>query len=137
MVCAMVALCSMILEKTSTAASQFISAMLQKEAAWTIIGDHLLHRMHCLLQITSMSLIGIHHGLIASGDGVVRSAIKRELEVQNLSDDVLCFEMQAAGLTTEFSYIVIRGISDYADSHKNDTWQHYAAAAAAACTKES
>jgi hypothetical protein len=44
--------------------------------------------------------------------------------------------MEAAGLMTEFSCIVIRGISDYADSHKNDNWQHYAAATAAACTKE-
>ncbi|RYP69744.1 hypothetical protein DL769_005195 [Monosporascus sp. CRB-8-3] len=78
----------------------------------------------------------IHYGLIASGDRVMRSAIKRDLEVQNLGDDVLCFEMEAAGLATEFSYIVVRGISDYADSHKNDAWQHYATAAAAACTKE-
>ncbi|KAF3798540.1 hypothetical protein GCG54_00015244 [Colletotrichum gloeosporioides] len=50
--------------------------------------------------------------------------------------DVLCFEMEAAGLMTEFPCIVIRGISDYADSHKNDDWQYYAAATAAACTKE-
>ncbi|KAI0434388.1 nucleoside phosphorylase domain-containing protein [Xylaria sp. FL1042] len=78
----------------------------------------------------------IHYGLIASGDRVMRSAIKRDLEVQNLGDGVLCFEMEAAGLSTEFSYLVIRGISNYADSHKNDAWQHYAAAAAAACTKE-
>ncbi|KAI8634366.1 pfs domain-containing protein [Xylariaceae sp. FL1651] len=78
----------------------------------------------------------IHYGLIASGDRVMRSAIKRDIEVQRLGDDILCFEMEAAGLTTEFPYIVIRGISDYADSHKNDAWQHYAAATAAACTKE-
>lgn len=39
--------------------------------------------------------------------------------------------MEAAGIATEFPCIVIRGISDYADPHKNDSWQHYAAAAAA------
>ncbi|ETS81074.1 hypothetical protein PFICI_06076 [Pestalotiopsis fici W106-1] len=77
----------------------------------------------------------IHYGLIASGDRVMRSAVKRNLHVRNIGD-ILCFEMEAAGLSTEFPYIVIRGISDYADSHKNDAWQHYAAAAAAACTKE-
>ncbi|KAI1879108.1 hypothetical protein JX265_003285 [Neoarthrinium moseri] len=77
----------------------------------------------------------IHYGLIASGDRVMRSAIKRDSEVENIGG-ILCFEMEAAGLATEYSCIVIRGISDYADSHKNDTWQHYAAAAAAACTKE-
>lgn len=31
---------------------------------------------------------------------------------------------------------MIRGVSDYADSHKNDRWQRYAAASAAACAKE-
>jgi hypothetical protein len=50
--------------------------------------------------------------------------------------DILCFEMEAAGIMTEFPYIIIRGISDYADSYKNDKWQHYAAAAAAGCAKE-
>ncbi|KAI1748716.1 nucleoside phosphorylase domain-containing protein [Xylaria castorea] len=78
----------------------------------------------------------IHYGLIASGDKVMRSAVKRDEEVRNLGEDVLCFEMEAAGLATEYSCLVVRGISDYADSHKNDAWQHYAAAAAAACTKE-
>lgn len=35
-----------------------------------------------------------------------------------------------------FPCVVIRGISDYADSHKNNHWQQYAAATAAACAKE-
>ncbi|KAJ0165377.1 hypothetical protein CTA2_11450 [Colletotrichum tanaceti] len=77
----------------------------------------------------------IHYGLIASGDRVVRSTTKRG-EILRTVGDVLCFEMEAAGLMTEFPCIVIRGISDYADSHKNDDWQRYAAATAAACTKE-
>lgn len=50
--------------------------------------------------------------------------------------DILCFEMEAAGIMTEFPCIAIRGISDYADSHKSDIWQNYAAAAAAGCAKE-
>ncbi|KAH7176050.1 nucleoside phosphorylase domain-containing protein [Dactylonectria macrodidyma] len=77
----------------------------------------------------------IHYGLIASGDRVLKSAMKRSEAVRGLGD-VLCFEMEAAGLMSEFPCIVIRGISDYADSHKNDSWHHFAAAAAAACTKE-
>jgi nucleoside phosphorylase len=44
--------------------------------------------------------------------------------------------MEAAGLMNDFPCIVIRGICDYADSHKNDTWQKYAAIAAAAYAKE-
>ncbi|TLS22163.1 uncharacterized protein PpBr36_09789 [Pyricularia pennisetigena] len=77
----------------------------------------------------------IHYGLIASGDSVMRSVTKRNQKVHDLGD-ILCFEMEAAGLMTEYSGIVIRGISDYADSHKSDAWQHYAAATAAASLKE-
>ncbi|KAK0705989.1 nucleoside phosphorylase domain-containing protein [Lasiosphaeria miniovina] len=50
--------------------------------------------------------------------------------------DVLCFEMEAAGMATQYSCIAVRGVSDYADSHKNDVWQYYAAAAAAGYAKE-
>jgi hypothetical protein len=65
----------------------------------------------------------------------MRSARKRNMTGQGIGD-ILCFKMEAAGIMTEFPCIVIRGISDYADSHKNDKWQHYAAAAAAGCVKE-
>jgi hypothetical protein len=44
--------------------------------------------------------------------------------------------MEAAGLMNHFPCIVLRGICDYADSHKNDAWHAYAAATAAACSKE-
>ena len=49
---------------------------------------------------------------------------------------ILCFEMEAAGLMDNFPCLVIRGICDYADSHKNKQWQGYAAATAAAYAKE-
>jgi nucleoside phosphorylase len=49
---------------------------------------------------------------------------------------VLCFETEAAGLMNNFPCVIIRGISDYADSHKNDLWKEYAAATAAAFAKE-
>lgn len=77
----------------------------------------------------------IHYGLIASGDRVLKSSERRSQAVDGMGD-VMCFEMEAAGPMSEFPCIVIRGISDYADSHKNDDWHHYAAAMAAACTKE-
>lgn len=44
--------------------------------------------------------------------------------------------MEAAGIMNTFPCVVIRGICDYADSHKNDRWQGYAAATAAAYAKE-
>lgn len=85
---------------------------------------------------TRGSVPKIHYGLIASGDQVIRSA-KNAAEIgKRVVGDILCFEMEAAGILTELPCIVIRGISDYADSHKNDAWQHYAAAAAAGCAKE-
>ncbi|KAL5331103.1 hypothetical protein ACEPPN_000632 [Leptodophora sp. 'Broadleaf-Isolate-01'] len=43
--------------------------------------------------------------------------------------------MEAAGLVGVFLCLVIRGICDYADSHKSNKWQPYAAATAAAYTK--
>ncbi|KAL2803020.1 purine and uridine phosphorylase [Aspergillus granulosus] len=77
----------------------------------------------------------IHYGLIASGNQVIKDAIQRD-EISNMAGGVLCFEMEAAGLMNDFQCIVIRGISDYADSHKNDLWQPYAAAAATGVAKE-
>ncbi|KAL4868715.1 nucleoside phosphorylase domain-containing protein [Aspergillus spectabilis] len=76
----------------------------------------------------------IHYGLIASGNQVVKSAVVRDKLAHQLG--ALCFEMEASGLMDEFPCLVIRGISDYADSHKNNDWQAYAAAVAAAYAKE-
>ena len=44
--------------------------------------------------------------------------------------------MEAAGLLESFSCIIIRGICDYADSHKNIDWQEYVAAVFVAFAKE-
>ncbi|KAL2801629.1 nucleoside phosphorylase domain-containing protein [Aspergillus granulosus] len=76
----------------------------------------------------------IHYGPIASANQVVKSGILRDHLARRLGN--LCFEMEAAGLMDNFPCLVIRGISDYADSHKNDHWQGYAAATAAAYAKE-
>ncbi|KAH6867775.1 hypothetical protein B0T10DRAFT_596896 [Thelonectria olida] len=72
----------------------------------------------------------IHYGNIGSGNRVIKSATERDLIAKK--ENVICFEMEAAGLMNEFPCLVIRGISDYADSHKNRQWQPYAAIAAAA-----
>ena len=50
---------------------------------------------------------------------------------------IVAFEMEAAGVWDHFPILLIKGVSDYADSHKNKTWQKYAAATAAACLKRS
>ncbi len=78
----------------------------------------------------------VHFGLIASGNRVIKNAHFRDQLLQDLNSDVLCIEIEAAGLVDNFPCIVIRGICDYADSHKNKVWQEHAAAIAAAFTKE-
>lgn len=77
----------------------------------------------------------VHYGLIASGNRVMRDATERDNVSEGLGG-VLAFEMEAAGLMNNFPCLVIRGICDYADSHKNKGWQHFAAATASAYAKE-
>ncbi|KAF2187187.1 purine and uridine phosphorylase [Zopfia rhizophila CBS 207.26] len=78
----------------------------------------------------------VHYGLIASGNQVIKDAKFRDSLNESLGGNVLCVEMEAAGLMNYSPCIVIRGICDYADSQKNKYWQEYAAAVAAACAKE-
>lgn len=76
----------------------------------------------------------IHYGLIASANQLMKDAsIRDELAAQK---DILCFEMEAAGVMNHFPCLVIRGICDYADSHKNKDWQGYAAMVSAAYAKD-
>ncbi|EXM13343.1 hypothetical protein FOTG_18201 [Fusarium oxysporum f. sp. vasinfectum 25433] len=76
----------------------------------------------------------IHYGLIASADRLMKDALARD----RLSEEkgVLCFKMEAAGLMNHFPCLVIRGICDYSESHKNKEWQGYAAMVAAAYAKD-
>lgn len=64
----------------------------------------------------------------------MKDALFRDKLVSEMG--ALCFEMEAAGLMNHFPCLVIRGICDYADSHKNDEWQGYAAMSAAAYAKD-
>lgn len=76
----------------------------------------------------------IHYGTIGSANQVIKDALTREKLREDLG--IICVEMEAAGLMDEFPCLVICGICDYADSHKNKRWQPYAAATAAAYAKE-
>ncbi|KAM0544534.1 hypothetical protein ACHAPJ_011751 [Fusarium lateritium] len=75
----------------------------------------------------------IHYGLIASANQLMKDALIRDLLAAE--NDVLCYEMEAAGMMNHFPCLVVRGICDYSDSHKNKEWQGYAAMVAAAYTK--
>ncbi|KAK6496960.1 hypothetical protein TWF481_001940 [Arthrobotrys musiformis] len=76
----------------------------------------------------------IYYGIIASGDQLIKHGRAREKLAQDIG--IHCIEMEAGGLMDAFPCLVIRGICDYADSHKNKQWQEYSAAVAAAYAKE-
>ncbi|KAL4989577.1 purine and uridine phosphorylase [Aspergillus falconensis] len=90
--------------------------------------EHLVKR-----QPRTMRTPYIHYGLIASGDQVMKDSGTRDRLAQEYG--ILCFEMEAAGLMNELPTLVIRGICDYCDSHKQKQWQGYAVLTAAAYTK--
>ncbi|KJZ69219.1 hypothetical protein HIM_11398 [Hirsutella minnesotensis 3608] len=75
----------------------------------------------------------VHFGLIACGDMVMKAGEERDAIAQQ--ENVIGFEMESAGVWDSFPCVVIKGVCDYADSHKSKAWQNYAAATAAACAK--
>ncbi|WXC58479.1 hypothetical protein SNK03_004378 [Fusarium graminearum] len=78
----------------------------------------------------------VHYGLIASGNRLIKDSVLRDIINHQMDGHVLCLEMEAAGLASDFPCLVIRGICDYADSGKNKDWQEHAAAVATAFAKE-
>lgn len=80
----------------------------------------------------------VHYGCIASGNIVLKDHKTRD----DLRDKykVKAAEMEGSGITDaaldeKVDFIIVRGICDYCDSHKNDIWQEYAALVAAAYTR--
>ncbi|CAH0058102.1 unnamed protein product [Clonostachys solani] len=82
---------------------------------------------------SSMRTPIIHIGAIASGDTVMKSGIHRDTMANELG--VIAFEMEGCGVWEELPCLVIKGVCDYADSHKDKVWQKFAAASAASVAK--
>ncbi|KAL7904648.1 hypothetical protein GGI35DRAFT_489723 [Trichoderma velutinum] len=72
-------------------------------------------------------------GRVASADTVMKSGDHRDQIAKQ--HNIIAFEMEGAGVWDECPCIVVKGICDYADSHKNKIWQPFAAATAAAAVK--
>jgi nucleoside phosphorylase len=77
-------------------------------------------------------------GPIASANIVLSNPIKRDYLRDKFG--VKAIEMEGSGIADatwnhEVGYLVVKGICDYCDEHKNDDWQEYAAVAAAAYTR--
>ncbi|ETS79876.1 hypothetical protein PFICI_07405 [Pestalotiopsis fici W106-1] len=75
----------------------------------------------------------VHFGAYASGDIVMKSGEDRDKIGRR--EKVIAFEMEGAGVWDDMPTIIVKGVCDYADSHKNKDWQKYAATTAAACVK--
>lgn len=88
----------------------------------------------CTRSLRCDSLVQVHQGVVGSADQVMKRAGKRD-ECAGLFD-IICYEMEAAGIMRTISCLTVRGISDYSDGHKNDEWHSYASLSAAVCTKE-
>ncbi|KAH2971614.1 hypothetical protein KXW58_001801, partial [Aspergillus fumigatus] len=71
---------------------------------------------------------------VASGELVIKDSALRDKLAKEYG--ALCFEREAAGAMADFRCLVIRGISHYCDSHNNDQWEGFAAAAAAAYARQ-
>lgn len=76
-----------------------------------------------------------HRGRIATGNAVIHDSQLRD-QISMRCDGALCVETEAAGVDVSRQCLVIRGISNYADSHKNDKWKFFAAGNATAFTRE-
>ncbi|KAL6235054.1 hypothetical protein BDW75DRAFT_230653 [Aspergillus navahoensis] len=81
--------------------------------------DRIQRRRHCADYHSPKA----HIGAFASADTVMKSGEHRD------------HLMEGAGIWNNISCIIIKGVYDYADSHKNKAWQAYAAAIEAATAK--
>ncbi|KEQ82510.1 purine and uridine phosphorylase, partial [Aureobasidium pullulans EXF-150] len=75
----------------------------------------------------------VHIGIVGSADTVMKSGEHRDHIAQR--DNIIAFEMEGAGVWDNLPCVIIKGVCDYADSHKNKRWQGYAAATAASAAK--
>ncbi|KAI4730667.1 purine and uridine phosphorylase [Aureobasidium sp. EXF-10728] len=75
----------------------------------------------------------VHLGTVGSASIVMKSAEHRDAIATK--DNIIAFEMEGAGVWDDLPCIIIKGVCDYSDSHKNKKWQGYAAATAASAAK--
>lgn len=72
-------------------------------------------------------------GRVGSGSTVMKSGEDRDRIATE--HGIIAFEMEGAGVWDEVPCLIVKGICDYADSHKDKRWQDFAAATAASVMK--
>jgi nucleoside phosphorylase len=74
----------------------------------------------------------VHIGTVATTTVMKSGEHRDKIASEN---NIIAFEMEGAGVWEHLPCVVIKGVCDYADSHKNKKWQTYAAATAASAAK--
>ncbi|KAL6231675.1 hypothetical protein BDW75DRAFT_36773 [Aspergillus navahoensis] len=96
-----------------------------------------LHCDHCqqvrCRESAEVVQTSIYIGPVASADTVMKSGQHRDEIAKR--ENVIGFEMEGAGVWDNVPCIIIKGVCDYADSHKSKLWQAYAAATGASVAK--
>lgn len=93
--------------------------------------ENQIRRRRCSTEPENVS---IHIGTVGSSSTVMKSGEDRDQLVK--TEQVLGVEMEGAGVWDIFPcIIIIKGVCDYADSHKNKIWQAYAAATGSCAAK--
>lgn len=83
----------------------------------------------------------IHVGPIASGEKVI-AAVEEADRLRVDQPNLIAVEMESAGVASaafsalkQVGYLTVRAICDFADAKKDNSWQEYAAGAAASCLR--
>jgi nucleoside phosphorylase len=84
-------------------------------------------------EILDATQTSIYIGPVASADMVMKSGQYRDEIVRR--EKVIGFEMEGAGVWDNIPCIIVKGVCNYADSHKSKLWQAYAAATGASAAK--
>lgn len=95
-------------------------------------------RSYLSLNPTRYACCRIRLARVASANTLLRDAEHRNYLCNH--HDVACFDMEGAAVAlaahaSGMTYVLVRGVSDYADNEKNNVWHGYAAVAAAAVTR--
>jgi nucleoside phosphorylase len=78
--------------------------------------------------------LNVHRGQVLTGSSLIKSADARERIFQSFPE-ALCVDMESAVLMDTWHPLIVRGISDYGDSHYDWKWTQYASATASAVAK--
>ncbi|TGJ69717.1 hypothetical protein EYR41_005737 [Orbilia oligospora] len=113
--------------RCTTTSDNVCDVIRQKDCGALGCGGKEIKRMRLAEDVITPS---VHIGRIASADTVMKSDKHRDRLAKE--EGVIGFEMEGAGVWGKIPCVVIKGVCDYADSHKNKKWQSYASATAAA-----